>query len=303
MLKWMTALIVTLGLITACSSATVQPTPPAPTATSVPSVPPGPTATSIPSTATSTQSTVEGPTDTPTPEPSSTSAPSLTPEPTLPAVPAGMSVERLNPVLYAVRASAPFTNIRREPSAQAEVIAKLECGAAPLLLDAIARGDSSGKLWYHAADGGWIREDVIQTYADANEAAAAAKAAQCAAGGVTDYTPTTASVWNFAQSQDKMTGTCSAGPILPPYGLVQITPGGDSLVWKSQEPAPYTFGKVKTNVYAYSGPTALGDGTVTMNLTFTSATALQMSRAFISNSDPACTHTHFYTGAFQWSVP
>lgn len=293
MLKWMTVLIATLGLITACSSETVQPTAPAPTATSVPSVLPNPTATSIPSTSTATLSAVEGP----------TSAPTFTPEPTSPAVPAGMSVERLNPVLYAVRASAPFTNIRREPSAQAEVIAKLECGAAPLLLDATATGDSSGKLWYHVADGGWIREDVIATYADANEAAAAAKAAQCAAGSVTDYTPTTASVWNFAQSPDNMTGTCSTGPILPPYGLVQITPGGEGLVWKSQEPAPYTFGKVKTNVYAYSGPTALGDGTVTMSLTFTGAIALQMTRAFVPNSDPGCTHTHFYSGAFQWAAP
>ena len=100
-----------------------------------------------------------------------------------------------------------------------------------------------------------------------------------------------------------MTGTCSTGPILPPYGLVQITPGGDTLTWKSQEPAPYVFGKVKTNVYAYSGPTALGDGTVTMSLTFTSATTLQMSRAFVPNSDPVCTHTHFYSGTFQWEVP
>jgi hypothetical protein len=220
-----------------------------------------------------------------------------------------MTVERLNPALYAVRATTPGTNVRAEPSAQAEVIVKFECGTAPLLLDAIARGaaSASGPAWYHVADGGWIREDVIQTYPDANQAADAAKAATCAAsagtGGETDYTPATQSVWNFAQGQDNLTGTCSTGPILPPYGLVQITPGGDTLTWKSQEPAPYVFGKLKTNLYAYSGPTALGDGTVTMSLTFTSATTLQMSRAFVPNSDPACTHTHFYSGTFQWEAP
>jgi hypothetical protein len=306
MLKRLTLLIAALGLITGCASATVQPaTPPSATLSEVE----GPADTTTPSPVPPTPTLA--PSDTPTPEssPSLEPSPTLTPEPTLPAVPSGMTVERLNPALYAVRATTPGTNVRAEPSAQAEVIVKFECGTAPLLLDAIARGaaSASGPAWYHVADGGWIREDVIQTYPDANQAADAAKAATCAAsagtGGETDYTPATQSVWNFAQGQDNLTGTCSTGPILPPYGLVQITPGGDTLTWKSQEPAPYVFGKLKTNLYAYSGPTALGDGTVTMSLTFTSATTLQMSRAFVPNSDPACTHTHFYSGTFQWSAP
>ncbi len=295
MLKRLIVTMVMLGLTTGCASAAVQPTTAAPTATPQPADTATPLRVSLTPTA--------APSDTPTPAPSSTPVPTFTPEPALPAVPAGMSAEWLNPILYAVRASAPFTNIRTEPSAEAEVIAKLECGAEPLPLDAVARGEASGKLWYHVADGGWIREDAAQTYGNEDEAAAAAKAANCAAPTVTDYTPATATVWNFAQSPDNMTGTCNTGPILPPYGLVQITPGAEGLTWKSQEPAPYTFGKVTTNVYAYSGPTVLGDGTVVMSLTFTSATALQMTRAFVPNSDPGCTHTHFYSGTFQWAVP
>lgn len=304
MLKRLTLLIAALGLITGCASATAQPaTPPTATLSEVE----GPADTATPSPVPPTPTRAPTGTATPKPSPPPEPSPAFTPEPTLPPVPSGMTVERLNPAQYAVRATTPGTNIRTEPSTQAEVLARFECGAAPVTLDAIARGGASGQAWYHVADGGWVREDVIQTYPDANQAADAAKAATCTAstgtGGETDYTPSTKSVWNFVQGQDNMTGTCSTGPILPPYGLVQIAPGGDSLTWKSQEPAPYVFGKVRTNVYAYSGPTVLGDGMVTMSLTFTSATALQMSRAFVPNSDSACTHTHYYSGAFQWEVP
>ncbi len=120
------------------------------------------------------------------------------------------------------------------------------------------------------------------------------------ASGPTDFTPATASVWNFVQGPDQMSGACS-GPLLPPYGLVQITPIENGLTWRSQEPTPYTFAKVKTNVYSYSGATATGDGAATMTLTFLSGTELTMTRTFVSNAEPACSHTHDYTGAFQWA--
>lgn len=120
------------------------------------------------------------------------------------------------------------------------------------------------------------------------------------ASGPTDFTPASASVWNFVQGPDQMSGTCS-GPVLPPYGLVQITPIENGLTWRSQEPTPYTFAKVAANVYSYSGATATGDGSVTMTLTFISGTELVMTRTFVSNAEPNCSHTHDYTGAFQWS--
>ena len=31
--------------------------------------------------------------------------------------------------------------------------------------------------------------------------------------------------------------------------------------------------------------------------------ALEMLRVFVSKADPACTHTHEYTGTFQWERP
>jgi hypothetical protein len=100
-----------------------------------------------------------------------------------------------------------------------------------------------------------------------------------------------------------MSGTCNKGSVLPVYGLVQITPEGDKLNWKSQEPAPYTFGRLQMNLYQYSGPTALRDGVVTMTLKFLSDQALEMNREFVSTADPGCLHTHVYTGTFQWARP
>src|SRR6185503_10374917 len=118
--------------------------------------------------------------------------------------------------------------------------------------------------------------------------------------GPVEFLPDTASVWNFVQGPDQMSGTCS-GPVLPPYGLVQITPIDNGLTWRSQEPTPYTFSEVQTNVYSYSGATAIGDGSVTMTLTFLSGTDLVMTRTFVASAEPDCSHTHDYTGTFQWS--
>lgn len=122
-------------------------------------------------------------------------------------------------------------------------------------------------------------------------------------GGGDEFTPKVTSVWETAIGQDIMAGVCTGGPILPAYGLVQITPNSDALTWLSQEPAPYTFFRTAPNTFYYSGPTSTGDGAVTMTLRFTSTTTLAMQRIFTPASDPACTHTHNYTGTFQWNVP
>ena len=99
---------------------------------------------------------------------------------------------------------------------------------------------------------------------------------------------------------DSMQGACS-GAVTPVYGRVLITPQGNTLVWKNQEPAPYTMARVRASVWQYSGPTSIGDGTVTMVVQFTSATTLQLTRSFVSSAEPNCTHVHHYTGTFQWN--
>src|SRR5688572_25573592 len=89
-------------------------------------------------TAVPTDTPVPTSTITPSPVPptaTATATPTATPEPTLPAVPEGMDAEALDPVHYAVRATTPGINIRTEAKADSEVIARFECGAAPLTVD------------------------------------------------------------------------------------------------------------------------------------------------------------------------
>ncbi len=133
------------------------------------------------------------------------------------------------------------------------------------------------------------------------QAAATPTAAATASGG--DFVPRVRSVWDTVVGLDQMRGTCARGSRLPVYGLVQITPNGDTLVWKNQEPAPYTMKRLQTNEYQYAGPSAIKDGVVTMTVTFNDAKTLHMQREFVANADPACMHTNVYTGTFQWEKP
>ncbi|HEY3288877.1 MAG TPA: hypothetical protein VGK87_01990 [Anaerolineae bacterium] len=118
-----------------------------------------------------------------------------------------------------------------------------------------------------------------------------------------EFTPKIRSIWNTAVGLDQMQGTCPKGSLLPVYGLVQVTPNGDTLAWKNQEPNPYTMTRLQPNVYQYAGPSAIKDGVVTMTVKFLSDKALEMNRVFIANTDPGCTHTHVYTGTYQWDKP
>ena len=118
---------------------------------------------------------------------------------------------------------------------------------------------------------------------------------------VEDFTPRNQSVWDTQVGPDSMKG-CAGGSILPAYGLVQVTPEGATLIWKNQEPKPYTMTRIKPGVYAYEGPTALSDGTVKMVATFTSPTTVKMTRSFTPKAEAACVHTHEYSGAFKWET-
>ena len=74
---------------------------------------------------------------------------------------------------------------------------------------------------------------------------------------------------------------------------------GDTLGWKNQEPAPYTFSRVSANVWQYSGPSAIGDGTATMTVQFTSPTTFELTHVFVPTDSPGCTHTHEMFGTFR----
>ncbi len=120
---------------------------------------------------------------------------------------------------------------------------------------------------------------------------------------IVDFVSTKSSVWDFAQSPDVMTGTCTRGAILPPYGLTELAPTPNGLTMTTQEPSPYNMIRVTTNVYSYSGPSPVNDGVVTLNLTFTNANTVQMTRAFVPKNDPNCTHSYTYVGKLMWVNP
>jgi hypothetical protein len=115
-----------------------------------------------------------------------------------------------------------------------------------------------------------------------------------------EFLPQATSVWNTTIGPDTLTGDCTAS-MLPVYGLVQITPKGNEIEWKNQEPKPYTLAKTRPNEYAYSGPTSINDGIVTMTVTIVDDKSLKMVREFVSSKEPACMHMHDYAGEFKWT--
>jgi len=120
---------------------------------------------------------------------------------------------------------------------------------------------------------------------------------------VVDFASTKSSVWDLTQSPDVMSGTCTKGAILPPYGLTELAPTPNGLTMTTQEPSPYNMIRVRANVYSYSGPSPVNDGAVTLNLTFTNANTVQMTRTFIPKNDPNCTHSYIYVGRLMWVNP
>lgn len=132
------------------------------------------------------------------------------------------------------------------------------------------------------------------------EAAATAAATNTTAPVTTgDFSPTQAQVWNTAVvGGDNQTGSCSATANAP-YGLVLLTPGEGTLAMHNTVPEDYVLARLGPNTYQYAGPSALGDGTLTLDVVFTSATSLEMTRTFQPSAEPGCTHQHRYTGTFR----
>jgi hypothetical protein len=106
-------------------------------------------------------------------------------------------------------------------------------------------------------------------------------------------------VWNTAVvGGDNQTGSCTATANAP-YGLVLLTPGEGTLAMHNTVPEDYVLARTAANTYQFSGPAALGDGTISLDVRFTSATTLEMTRTFVPSAEPGCTHQHHYTGTFR----
>jgi cytoskeletal protein RodZ len=131
------------------------------------------------------------------------------------------------------------------------------------------------------------------------ETATAVPATQAATQASGDFAPQASSIWNTTQTAYTTNGGCGSS-LLPPYGLVEIAPTSGGLMWNDQAPGEYVLARVSDNNYAYSGQSATGDGNLSLALNFLSATSLTMTRNFVPANEAGCTHTHTYSGIFQW---
>ena len=137
---------------------------------------------------------------------------------------------------------------------------------------------------------------ATDTVAAATAAATTAVASPVPAG---DFSPTQPQVWNTTVvGGDNQTGSCSATANAP-YGLILLTPGEGTLALHNTVPEDYVLSQLAPNTYQYAGPAYLGDGNITLDIVFTSATTLEMTRTFAPSAEPGCTHQHRYTGQFR----
>ena len=113
--------------------------------------------------------------------------------------------------------------------------------------------------------------------------------------------PTANTVWQMIPGSDNMTGQCSGAPAINFCDhLAAIAPIEGGISWKGMEASPYYLTQVQPNVYAYSGPNAMGTGTVNMTLSFTSTTSLSMTETLTLSNEPGCQHTYYYSGTKNW---
>lgn len=115
-----------------------------------------------------------------------------------------------------------------------------------------------------------------------------------------DFTPAGTTVWNSEVGTSRQTGTCTGGPILPVYGLVQIVNDKGALAWKDQQ-AEFTLAKDRPGVWRYEGPNRPVPGTLKLVVTFVDDKTLRIQRELTPQSDPRCTNVVEYSGKFQWS--
>jgi hypothetical protein len=112
--------------------------------------------------------------------------------------------------------------------------------------------------------------------------------------------PVGQSVWEVPSTPDKPEAACASAPILMPYGLIAITPNGNSLEFRDQSEGLYLLQWAAANVYTYSGRSHIVVGDVTLTLTFTSPTTWEMHIITILDSDPGCQHSHDYAAVLKW---
>lgn len=116
-----------------------------------------------------------------------------------------------------------------------------------------------------------------------------------------DFAPTGNSVWQMVPGADQLSGDCSGAPAINFCDhLAAIAPITGGISWKGMEALPYNLALIQPNVYYFEGRNILNTGNISLRLTFSSETTLNMTMILTLDSEPSCQHTYFYTGTRNW---
>jgi hypothetical protein len=117
------------------------------------------------------------------------------------------------------------------------------------------------------------------------------------------YAPTAPQVWQLDKDPYNKTSTAACGGDLSVdfYGLVHLTPSGDTIIWHRQDGNDYTLALTSLNHYSGAGPSSIPDFNLSISVTFNSPTTLSATHVLISISNPDCKHTYQYHGQFNYN--
>ncbi len=165
-----------------------------------------------------------------------------------------------------------------------------------------------GTVWWLVDDAGWISQDSVATAgvcgavevvaADVLQQQANVNISRPPQSTANDYSLLTAnqSIWQAHTGADNLSGTCISPPIAQCDHLAAITiqPDG-SIAWRGQEPLPYTMQSTGSNSFYYNGRSGLNNAKLAFSFTLTSESSWVGTMEYVFDSDPACTHTFYYT--------
>lgn len=174
--------------------------------------------------------------------------------------------------------------------------------------------DPDGAPWWQLETGetpAWVAQADVRTLGECTAAAQveppplvlapAGGAAGSAPAAGPDLAPTANSVWQMVPGSDNLTGQCSGAPAINFCDhLAAIAPISGGISWRGMEPNPYPLVQVQPNVYSYSGRNVQNTGQITLILTFSSDTSLNMTMTLVLDSEPGCQHMYYYSGTKQW---
>ncbi len=106
------------------------------------------------------------------------------------------------------------------------------------------------------------------------------------------FAPSTRTIWNAEVGVDQLVGTCKLGALNYCSHMVAISPRGSGLTYRGQEITPYNLTRVRENVYVYNGRNGMGNGRISIALTFTSPTSYTMTQTIVFDADPECQHVN-----------